>query len=349
MQNGISGWSAERLARHLIRQIPRFEGQPSVEVLNLAKNLLEIGHIVPEDAYLILGGSFARGEPCFFIRDSVVHILSDLDFLIVHNSPLPPIGEEQFLTHVTPSLPWSTVYTLREQQYQVLGTSLGQDFKRNAICLNKLGLPPFKSIELTSRDAFEIFLFAIIDAYRHGISRRCALGEQTHELSYLVCRTELNCLRSVAMLYGAYNYHDISGLPLNLVNRIKPLLVWRDNPLETSIPTLSQLYSTFAFALQCFHEHGKIQANAIAGSCYTSRFGSQFVAFLQSLALNLLKSILDRITFNTPDERIVSLENASWKELLQKNHHVHSTDTPEEYFASQMACFRYLLLALKVV
>jgi len=330
------------------RLIRRVAG--AARLLPVARHLVEglsrVRAIAPADSWLILGGSFARGEPCIRFDGEQPKVLSDFDLVLVHPSPTAPPDAEELLEAVRRVIPYADLYPMRLDQYVHLGTAIGMDVKRDAIAVNRADLPEHVVPSLSVRDAFEVGIYALVEIFENEVIRRAYQDDHRLEFLYLVNRTCLNLLRSAAMLKGTYAYHDPVAGDEALSAAIRQELDWRDGQAEPTSSPLERVLLAMRLSLKIHSTDGHYARfpDSVTGSEYEGALGSHYVAFYQRLVLELAREFLSRADEAAPHEA----ELSAWNAVVSRQQIARTPHAPARFFRERHGMFCDQLLQMKV-
>ncbi|MFC8044176.1 hypothetical protein [Nocardia sp. NPDC057353] len=319
----------------------------SATASEVAGNLLAIGRCIPESDWLILGGSMARGEPTWIHHHGSRLLISDLDLLYVHSGPAPslPIGQLRIMAERR----FSTVdiMVLSLDQYRILGTSLGYDFKNLGIDLSGSGLPSHAPVRLDDRDAYEILLYYVQAYYWHGLNEKWQAGLDTTQFHLLVNRMCMKVLRATGMLDGAYAHHDLATMAPHLAEQMRDELHWRAVPARMPMNPgrfwhyVHQAFRRFDYAF------GGSRPDAVRLSRYAVTSSGQVIARHHRVANDLAREAAAAWVSNPCVDDLATVERAIWSRVTGWTGSSLSPG-PAAYFAKHRSDIHDHLLAMKV-
>lgn len=344
----------ERVAETAFHLTRRVTGQEAVLPVfeDLVERVRDAAAAAPPGTSLILGGSLARGEPCYRIVDGRAMLLSDCDFVLVHDEPVSPVPYEQISDLLHSHLPDSEFYLLRAEQYARLGTPLGMDAKRDAMCLNQAELPQHELPELTSRDALEIAVFAVNDLFMLGPAAAADSDGLAEAALYRINRVTLNLLRSSIMLNGGYYYHDVEFATPETKALVEDSLSWRDGHLGAKPPQMSSCLLAMDLVFRHHSSDGYLRQHpdAVTGSSFEGRVGSQFVAHYQQLLIELAWEYLAEMAGRKINAgSVAEAQKRVWTSVASRTSGIaQAAFTVDEFCASKLHVFCDQLLHMKL-
>jgi hypothetical protein len=340
---------ADKLAELSLLLVRRLE--PSAELAHaaqsLAQQLIRTTEGVTPDNHLILGGSLARGEP-IFVRGRENELASDIDLLLVHEALLPPFAVKDFIARAQPALPTLTLMTLSMTEYQRLRTSIGFEFKDAGYSLNHRRVPAHAAVEVTTRDAFEVFIFGIFLYFMESLGQRWLSEEDSLGFRYALSRACVKMIRAGGMPLGAYSGHDLEQMRPDLADHMARELTWQRDPVGVSLPP-QRFWCIARDVLANFDVvHGQARNDSIVDSEYEHAPGADVVAYHQGIAMRIARAVL---AAGDPEAltaaKTAALIRHAWAEVVRDGL-VRPLFSPEEFFHLHAGTIRENLLALKV-
>ncbi|MBF6328424.1 hypothetical protein [Nocardia transvalensis] len=336
---------APKLAQQIIRRLPPAPGLAEAAYAT-AEDLLALGQSVPVHHWLIVGGSFARGEPTYIPRNGGHQLLSDVDFLYVYTA-LPALPEVEFMNLAGKSFPTVELMTLSLRDYKALQTSLGYDFKNLGLSLNDHGLPGHDPVELDARDAYEILLFYTQAYFWYAVHDQWQAGIGSMQFHLTVNRLCMKILRATAMLNGAYANHDFDRMPPHVAEQMRTELAWRANPTRPPLHP-GRFWTYLHQALTEFDQHfGHVRVDAVTGTRYSATSSGRIVAHHHETVHELVRP-MTAVWNNTADFRaLTTVKRQTWERITGWTG-TRVPSTPETYFQQHKQEIHDHLLAMKV-
>lgn len=251
-------------------------------------------------AHVVLGGSFARGEPCLRRHDGVVTTASDFDLFVI----LPPGGGPD-LGSLTPAVPRPSVYPFTARQAAGLATCLGAELVVHGRPLTAWS--PGRGLEVTARDAAELMVYALVELFEQRL-----LTAPPHTLDgYVVSRPALLAVRSLRILAGApaAGYHGPPPAGSGDHRLVERLLAWRDDPSRDDPPIdAGELVGLLAEALARHRSHGHLarHADAVEGSGFAARPDAPPVGAFQRSLLAGFDRVVEAVGKSGPGAAVVA-------------------------------------------
>lgn len=331
------------LAQHIVRRLPRDVGFEDAGV-SLARELNRCAEDVPPDAHLVLGGSLARGEPSIRVARQGFELISDIDLLLVHDSLLPPFTTADFVRRHESRLPTITLMSVSAREYQILETSLGYDFKDGGVVLTP---HPLRSptVQTDHRDAFEVFVFAILLALLDGLLTLPAKGDSHEAASRVLGKV----IRSVGLLEGVNAQHDVVTIDPTLALCHRQQIDLLHDPDKLPVQATPDVICSALAAGLALHDAaaGRQRRDAIEHSKYQRRPGADFVQHAQRVLVQILRLTIAEGAALTDPRATSQARAAAWKTLVHDGI-ARPQVSPEEYSRSILGLFRQALLDMKV-
>lgn len=313
----------------------------------IADDLLALGHCVPTDDWLILGGSMARGEPTWIHHNGGRLLISDLDMLYVHSGPEPAMPIAQLRAMAERCFPTVDVMVLPVHQYRVLGTSLGHDFKNLGIDLSGRGLPEHTPVRLDDRDAYEILLYYVQAYYWHQLNEKWLAGRDTTQFHLLINRMCMKVLRATGMLDGAYAHHDFDSMAPHLSEQMRAELRWRTDPTQMPMDP-GRFWHYLHDAFRRFdYVFGSRRPDAVRLSRYAMTSSGQIIARHHRVANDLARGVAASWVSNPSVNDLATVERALWSRVTGWTG-TKPSPGPAAYFAAHQSEIHDHLLAMKV-
>ncbi len=309
----------------------------------LARLLRSVGTLLPSEHALLLGGSYARGEPCI-ARTNRARSLSDIDLLLVFDGPVPAVSEATVVAALENEFPTATCYSLQRGTYEHIRTALGVDFKRDAVRVEAPGSESVAVPDVTERDAYEVFLYAAFEFF----STLDAPGPSSDPFAhaYLWSRVALNAMKSVGMLDGAWAYHDLVVDDGPLSREARRQLTWRAQPSVPG-PTADDAFAAIssAFAEHRTRGYAAKHHDAVVGSEYEGRTGGSYVSLVHSLVYRLLDDLLTNQRGSVAESRLELAQ--AWARTCEAVRLARAAPSAGEHFRSIRKSFQEQLLMMK--
>ncbi|ATL67234.1 hypothetical protein [Nocardia terpenica] len=311
-----------------------------------ADDLLAVGRSVPAHDWLIVGGSLARGEPSYIPADGERHLLSDVDFLYVY-SALPSLRVAEFMNLAEKSFTAVELMTLSLRDYRTIRTSLGHDFKNIGLAVTDHGLPEHDSVEVETRDAYEILLFYTQAYFWSRIHDQWQAGIGTTLFHLTINRLCIKVLRATAMLDGAYAHHDFDRMPAHLAERMRAELAWRSNPMRPPMDP-GRFWTYLYQALAEFDRRfGHVRKDAVTGTRYAATSSGRIIARHHETVHDLMRPMAE--VWHSTEElaSLTMVKRQAWERITGWTGSL-VLSTPETYFRRYKQDIHDHLLAMKV-
>ncbi|MGW4773166.1 hypothetical protein ACWEO2_34665 [Nocardia sp. NPDC004278] len=327
----------------------RLSNAPELEhaARGIADDLRSLGHCVPADDWLIVGGSLARGEPTFIRHQGDPLLISDVDFLYVHygDAPSMSVGELRILAEKT--FPTVDLMTLPLGDYRAIQTSLGFDFKDLGLAVTDHGLPEHESVQLDTRDAYEILLYYTQAYFWLGLHEQWCTGTDSVHFHLMVNRLCMKILRATAMIDGAYAHHDFDSMAPHLAEQMRAELHWRRDP--TQPPKDPGRFWTYLYdAFQRFDtEFGQPRADAVNYSRYATTSSGRVVARHHQAVHALARAMADAWIAAPDSAALATVKRRAWERITGWTGSGRQR-SPEDYFLTHKQEIHDHLLAMKV-
>ncbi|WP_433204507.1 hypothetical protein ACQP1G_16090 [Nocardia sp. CA-107356] len=313
----------------------------------IAEDLRALGQCVPADDWLIVGGSFARGEPTFIRRHGEPQLISDVDFLYVHygDAPSMPVRELRILAEK--AFPAVDLMTLSLGDYRAVQTSLGFDFKDLGLAVTDHGLPQHDPVRLDARDAYEILLYYTQAYFWLDLHEQWCAATDSVQFHLMVNRLCTKVLRATAMIDGAYAHHDFDSMPPHLGEQMRAELRWRRDPRQPPMdPGRFWRYSYDAF--QRFdNEFGQPRADAVNYSRYATTSSGRVVARHHQAVHAIARAMADAWIAAPDLAALATVKRRAWERITGWTGSGRQR-SPEDYFLAHKQEIHDHLLAMKV-
>ncbi|MGX1778366.1 hypothetical protein ACWIGW_40105 [Nocardia brasiliensis] len=317
--------------------------------LHVACALVDVGSLVPDDDWLVLGGSLARGEIFFDHTENREKTpLSDVDLLYVHYGDTPSMDTSGIVQLAEKTFPKVDFMVLALSDYRRLQTVLGYEFKNMGISLTERALPSHTPVTLDARDSYEVLLFYIQSYFWDDLLRQWIASTDTPEFHLGVNKLCMKVLRAVAMLQGAHGYFDLDRMDKALAYWMNAELSWRANP---ALPVLEpgRFWHYLHHAFGCFNtEFGRARTDAVACTRYAVTTSGRVVARHQQVAHELAVALANAWSQDLTDPaRLDTVKRDTWARITGWTG-THIRSCPEEYFQRHRRDIFDHLLAMKV-
>ncbi|WP_328402634.1 hypothetical protein [Nocardia sp. NBC_00403] len=316
--------------------------------VSIADDLLLLGRCVPDDDWLIVGGSLARGEPTFISRSVGERLLiSDVDFLYVHYGDEPSMPVRELRALAGKAFPTIDLMTLPLGDYRAIQTSLGFDFKDLGLGVTEHGLPEHEPVKLDARDAYEILLYYTQAYFWLGIHDQWCAGIDSALFHLMVNRLCMKVLRATAMLDGAYAHHDFDWMAPHLAEQMRAELNWRRDPTQPPMDP-GRFWTYLHDAFQRFDtEFGLPRPDAVNYSCYATTSSGRIVA-RHHQAVHAVACAMADTWIGTPDPAaLATVKRRAWQRTTGWTG-TAPQPSPEDYFRAHKQEIHDHLLAMKV-
>lgn len=310
----------------------------------IAHDLLVLGRCVPDDDWLIVGGSLARGEPTFIGEHQ---LLSDVDFLYVYHgrNPSMPVGELVRLAEKV--FPAVDLMTLSLGEYRVIQTSLGFDFKDLGLGITPRGLPQHNPVKLDARDAYELLLYYTQAYFWLGVHDQWRSGVDSASFHLTVSRLCMKVLRATAMLDGAYCHHDFDWMAPHLAEQMRAELRWRHDPAQRPMDP-GRFWTYLDHAYRRFdNEFGQTRPDAVNHTRYATTNSGRIVARHHHAVHALSRAMADAWAAAPDVVGLATVKGRAWERITRWSGNARHS-SPEEYFQTHKQDIHDHLLAMKV-
>ncbi|WP_433654343.1 hypothetical protein ACQPW1_26915 [Nocardia sp. CA-128927] len=334
------------LAERIISRLPS-AADIELAAQGIADDLRALGHCVPADGWLIVGGSLARGEPTFIRHRGEPLLISDIDFLYVYDGDEPSMSIPELRILAESAFPTVDLMTLPLGDYRTVQTSLGFDFKDLGLAVTEHGMPDKDPVRLDARDAYEILLYYTQAYFWLGIHDQwCAAGDSAH-FHLMVNRLCMKVLRATAMLDGAYAHHDFDRMAPHLAEQMRSELHWRRDPTQPPMDP-GRFWTYLHDAFQRFDaEFGLPRPDAVNHSRYATTSSGRIVA-RHHQAVHALGRAMAEASVGTPDPAaLATVKRRAWQRITGWTG-TAPQPSPEDYFRVHKQEIHDHLLAMKV-
>ncbi|MGO4616570.1 hypothetical protein AB4305_13535 [Nocardia sp. 2YAB30] len=333
---------AQRITRRL-NDAPDLQGT----AVSIADDLLLLGQRVPQDDWLIVGGSLARGEPNFIWQNGERLLISDVDFLYVHYGDQPSMQVPELMALAENYFPTVDLMTLSLSDYRTIETSLGHDFKNVGLAVTEHGLPAHRPVGLDARDAYEILLYYTQAYFWFEIHDQWCEGKDSAYFHLTVNRLCMKVLRATAMLEGAYAHHDFDQMAPHLAQQMRAELGWRIEPTQLPMdPGRFWSYLHDAF-LRFDGEFGQPRPDAVNYSRYATTSSGRIVARHHQAVHALARAMADAWIGAPDPEALATVKRRAWERITGWTG-TTPQPSPEDYFRAHKQQIHDHLLAMKV-
>jgi hypothetical protein len=317
------------------------------EALDIAEDLRTLGHCVPADDWLIVGGSLARGEPTFIRHDGKPLLISDVDLLYVHYGDHPSTHIRELVALAEKHFTTVDLMALPLGDYRAIQTSLGHDFKNLGLPVTDHGLPDHHPVTLDARDAYEILLYYTQAYFWLGLHDQWSAGTASTHFHLLVSRLCVKILRATAMLDGAYAHHDFGHMAPHLAEQMRAELRWRADPTQPPMdPGRFWTYLHHAFT-RFDTEFGQPRPDAVNYTRYAVTSSGRIVARHHQTVHALARAMADA-WHTTPDPTaLTTVKQRAWQRITGWTGSAHR-ESPEDHFRTHKHTIHDHLLAMKV-
>jgi len=313
----------------------------------MADDLLTLGRGVPQEDWLIVGGSIARGEPTFIRRDGKRLLISDVDLLYIHDGEHPAMPPQQLLRVAERVFPSVDLITLPVADYRVIQTSLGYDYKNLGIAITEHGMPEHEPVQSDARDAYEILLYYLQAYFWDRLHDQWLAGADSVGFHLAISRLCLKVLRASAMLDGAYAHHDFEAMAPHVAARMRAELRWRTDPGQPPMNP-GRFWSYVADAFTRFDEqHGHQRPDAVSFSPYATTSSGQIVARHHRAVHDLARAMSTVWLADPTPQALDTVKHRAWQGFTGWTG-TRAQPTPEDYFARNKREINDHLLAMKV-
>ncbi|WP_280445615.1 hypothetical protein [Nocardia brasiliensis] len=316
--------------------------------VSIADDLLSLGHCVPADDWLIVGGSLARGEPTFISHCVGERLLiSDVDFLYVHYGDQPSMSIQELRTLAENAFPTVDLMTLPLGDYRAIQTSLGFDFKDLGLAVTEHGLPEHEPVKLDARDAYEILLYYTQAYFWLGVHDQWCAGTDSAHFHLTVNRLCMKILRATAMLDGAYAHHDFDWMAPHLAEQMRAELRWRSDPTQSPMDP-GRFWAYLHDAYRRFDtEFGRPRPDAVNLSRYATTSSGQIVARHHQTVHALSRAMADAWIIAPNPDALATVKRRAWERITGWTGSAPQPN-PEGYFLAHKQEIHDHLLAMKV-
>ncbi|MGG2463761.1 nucleotidyltransferase domain-containing protein [Streptomyces sp. RGM 3693] len=347
-QSGI-----EELSHCLLGRIERPDSASLAFAESLARGLYRIAELAPRESAVVLGGSFARGEP-YLAAGTDASPLSDVDILVVHSATIADRPYSELSAAFRATVPQASVYCLRSDQASHLTTALGREYRTNGLLIGPMDFADVDAVvDLNPRDALELAVFALVECLETGLLELVPKDAPPGHVQYLRTRVALNMVRSVVMLDGGFALHDGHHGRPEFGGASQWLLRLRDNRLDREPVSVAVVLRVLMQGLAEHRRRGWLTTHpdAITGSLFESAVGGRYVGYLQRLVLDLFDQL--RVGAEQadalPDEEVARLLRQAWRSVCAARPELAgATDRPWPFFAARSGTYRDQLLQMKL-
>ncbi|MBO6758970.1 MAG: hypothetical protein JJ902_21755 [Roseibium sp.] len=316
----------------------------------IAAALAELSRRMPGTRSLLLGGSFARGEPCMPLMGDDVRCLSDFDFVLVGDkeTPLPPLRE--FLHDHADLFCNVSCYAITQEEYLRLETGVGHDLKTDGLLIGGPAPPQAKPVRLTFRDASDLLTFCAIEILESGVFEVPERELDRPERQYLIHRFFSYPLRSFLLLDGACGLADTARLGGQLGDLPSRNIAWRFGKTADFPLVRKNIMQALAFALAEHRMRGylAVEADTISGSSLAQDAEAQQAIAVQQFALSLIDALIAKVDV-TPDQRLPEVLNTLWRDCRGRAPAVGGAPGPSaaDWFGAVAPWYRTVLFRMK--
>ncbi|NKY31407.1 hypothetical protein [Nocardia gamkensis] len=317
------------------------------EAFDIAEDLRTLGHCVPADDWLIVGGSLARGEPTFIRIGGKPLLISDVDLLYVHYGDHPSTQVHDLMAIAEKYFATVDLMTLPLSDYLAIQTSLGHDFKNLGLPVTDRGLPEHHPVTLDVRDAYEILLYYTQAYFWLGLHDQWRTGAASTHFHLLISRLCVKILRATAMLEGAYAHHDFGQMAPHLAEQMRAELRWRADPTQPPMdPGRFWTYLHHAFT-RFDTEFGQPRPDAVNYTRYAVTSSGRIVARHHQTVHALARAMADAWHTTPGPTALTTVKQRAWERITGWTGSARR-ESPEDHFRAHKQTIHDHLLAMKV-